>query len=304
MAGFGDSFAGGKLEEPTTMIQEPAVPLQPGRNHRTPTADKVPLEQPLSLLSPAGLASILIPCCGQLEYTKLLVPSLLRHTRQPFELIFLDIGSLDGTAEYLVGLAAGAQVRVEVVRTYTDLGIPQVIEDGLKQARGEFLVLLNNDTIVTDNWLNQLIGLAQLSPAIGLVGPMTNHAAAPQLVETVPYRIGPTKSASKKGPGDWLLNVDAMDAFARKWRDEHRGKWGEVERLGGFCLLVKREVLSRIGHLKDNWDLGLFDSDQLSIKARVAGFSLACCRDLYVHHFGSRVFAHGAPKAEAERAGV
>jgi GT2 family glycosyltransferase len=58
------------------------------------------------------------------------VPALLRHTRQPFELIFVDIGSLDGTSEYLSGIAAAAGVRVEIVRTPTDLGIAEAVQEG------------------------------------------------------------------------------------------------------------------------------------------------------------------------------
>ena len=80
----------------------------------------------------APLVSILIPCCGMLEYTKLLIPSLLQFTRAPYELIFLDIGSLDGTAEYLAGLTAGqAQMRIEVVRTPTDLGISDACKEAI-----------------------------------------------------------------------------------------------------------------------------------------------------------------------------
>jgi hypothetical protein len=57
----------------------------------------------------------------------------------------------------------------------------------------------------------------------------------------------------------------------------------EVERLGGFCVLVKRQVLEKVGlDALDKWtDLGLFDSDILSVKARQAGFTLAGCRDLF-----------------------
>jgi hypothetical protein len=73
----------------------------PGTGPKSPRLDKLPQEQTISIASPTGLTSVLIPCCGQLEYTKLCVPSLLKHSRQPFELVFLDIGSLDGTAEYL-----------------------------------------------------------------------------------------------------------------------------------------------------------------------------------------------------------
>jgi len=43
--------------------------------------------------------------------------------------------------------------------------------------------------------------------------------------------------------------------------------------------------------------LGLFDTDILSVKARQLGYNLAVCRDLFIHHFGTRTFAHGAPAA-------
>src|SRR5437879_4777937 len=93
----------------------------------------------ISIASPPGLVSILVPCCGMLEYTKLCVPSVLRCSREPFELIFLDIGSLDGTAEYLAGLRDGlaSRVRVEICRAATDLDIKSAVNDAIGKARGE-----------------------------------------------------------------------------------------------------------------------------------------------------------------------
>src|SRR6266516_104970 len=108
----------------------------------------------ISVVAQPGLVSIVVPCCGMLEYTKLCVPSILKHSRPPYELIFLDIGSLDGTAEYLAGVATvHSQIRIEVVRTQTDLGIPEACSEALARAKGEFIVLLNNDTVVTNGWL-------------------------------------------------------------------------------------------------------------------------------------------------------
>jgi GT2 family glycosyltransferase len=256
-------------------------------------------EKKLSIASPGTMVSIIIPCCGMIEYTKLCVPSLLRYTRLPFEMIFLDIGSLDGTAEYLAGIKAASTLRVEVIRTPADLGIPEACKEAISEARGEYLVLLNNDTVVTEGWLQQLINLLSLSPAFGMVGPMSNYAAPPQLVETVPYRVKPKRGNTPRryGVGETLLEFDAMHAFAREHREKNKGKWMEVERLGGFCLLLKRQVLDRIGLPKlDKWtDLSLFDTDILSVKARQVGFTLVCCRDLFIHHFGTRTFSHGAP---------
>ena len=248
----------------------------------------------------------------------------MRWSQEAIELIFLDVGSLDGTAEYLAGLRDGLQnrVRVEVCRAATDLDISDACKEALEKAHGEFVCLLNNDTVVTPGWLQALTGLAKVSEAFGLIGPMSNYAAPPQLVETVPYRVG----AGKKGTGTsktrsqspfsagtsktrsqsplhsrsecGTFDVAAVQAFARDFAGEHRGKWMQVERLGGFCLLVRRAVLDRIGAGLNEWtDLGLFDTDILSAKAREQGFQLVCCRDLFVHHFGTRTFAHGAPAA-------
>jgi GT2 family glycosyltransferase len=161
-------------------------------------------------------------------------------------------------------------------------------------------VLLNNDCIVPAGWLQQMAALTGMSFGVGLVGPMSNCAAPPQLVETVPYRVGPKKNARAQGGTEWLVDTEAVHTFAREYREQHKGKWCEAERLGGFCLLLKRAVLDRIGPLDED-GLGLFDTDVLSVKARQAGYTLAVCRDLFVHHFGTRTFALGAP---AETTGV
>jgi GT2 family glycosyltransferase len=240
-----------------------------------------------------NLVSIIVPCLGQLEYTKLCVPSVLKWSREPFELIFLDVGSLDGTAEYLAGVQAAAKPRVEIVRTETDLGIKEGCREAIGQARGEHIVLLNNDTLVTHGWLDQMIGLLKMSEPVGMVGPMSNYAAPPQWVESVPYRFSRKTPTTRSAATD--VDVEAVQRFAAEFRETNKGKWMEVERLGGFCLMLKRDVWRKVEANIQEWtDLSLFDTDILSSKARQAGFMIACCRDLFIHHFGTRVFAHGA----------
>jgi GT2 family glycosyltransferase len=332
-----------------------------------------------------GLSSIIIPCWNQHEFTQRCIAALKEHTRPAWELVVIDNGSTDGTAIYLEGARDMAAVPVTVISNATNLGFPAAINQGLQLARGEYLVLLNNDVVVTDGWLDQLIALAstkrdftlqhaetnagresgmrrgagafvasregeppcepsanagsdRASPsrlldgvgqgtscaettpppsvgrvlscaettppgppfarggkgslgrrspsslptadcllptpgAIGLVGPMSNYAAPPQLVDRVPYR-----------------DIVDMHHFARRWRDEHRGKWFTVPKLSGFCLLLKRAVYEAVGELDERFGLGFFDDDDLAERARRAGFELAVAHDLFVHHFGSRTF--------------
>jgi O-antigen biosynthesis protein len=178
------------------------------------------------------------------------------------------------------------------------------------KCRGELIVLLNNDTIVTRNWVNQMQALINSSPAMGLVGPMSNYAAPPQLVETVTYRSGPRKSpratTEPTGPRP-LADMNVVQAFADEFRETHKGKWQNVDRLGGFCLMLRREVYKRLtqqGDFDKHTDLGLFDTDILSIKAKQYGYNLAVCLDLFVHHFGTRTFAHGSPEGNVAAAHV
>jgi glycosyltransferase involved in cell wall biosynthesis len=124
-------------------------------------------------------------------------------------------------------------------------------------------------------------GPRRLASTIGLVGPMSNYAAPPQLVEGVPYS-----------------DLEEMHRFARRWRDEHRGQWLTVAKLSGFCLLMKRAVYDAIGALDERFGLGLFDDDDLAERARRAGFELAVAHDLFVHHFGSRTFVGNGVDAE------
>ena len=129
----------------------------------------------------------------------------------------------------------------------TNRGFPAAINQGLQFARGEYLVQLNNDVVVADGWLDQLVALISTTESendspkskIQLVGPMSNYAAPPQLVEDVPYH-----------------DLDDMKVFAQRWRDEHRGKWFYRLLLSGFCLLMTRAVYDSVGGLDERFGSG------------------------------------------------
>jgi glycosyltransferase involved in cell wall biosynthesis len=130
---------------------------------------------------PRGLASIIIPCCGPAESTRQCVAALRRYTRAPWELIVVDNGSADETAAYLASVRAETPIPVSVVASGGARGLPAAINQGIQASRGEYLVVLGTDVVVTEGWLDQLIGLADCRERrVGLVGPMFNHGASPQ----------------------------------------------------------------------------------------------------------------------------
>ena len=121
---------------------------------------------------------------------------------------------------------------------------------------------------------------------IGLVGPMSNYASPPQLVEGVPYRDWKRCTGSPGGGGTSIAGSGSRPGSSR-----------------GSAMLVKRAVYETVGGLDERFGLGLFDDDDLAVRARRAGFELAVAHDLFIHHFGSRTFAGNGIDAERLLAG-
>ena len=107
-----------------------------------------------------GLASVIVPCWNQCAFTRQCLQALFRFTRPgSWELIVVDNGSTDGTADYLAGVRDATSVPVTVITNPCNIGFPAAVNQGLQVAGGEYLVLLNNDAVVTEGWLEQLIAL-------------------------------------------------------------------------------------------------------------------------------------------------
>ena len=86
-----------------------------------------------------GLASIIIPCWNQLEFTRQCIRALKSHTRPPWELIVIDNGSTDHTADYLAGVQDGAAAPVTVITQHNQPRVSGRDQPGVEgRARGLF----------------------------------------------------------------------------------------------------------------------------------------------------------------------
>jgi GT2 family glycosyltransferase len=124
---------------------------------------------------------------------------------------------------------------------------------------------------------------------------MSNHAAPPLLVDPIPYGIDdlPGRTADPQRDGDarpqhLLDQIEKVNAFARDWKEKNRGQSFEADSLAGGCVLLKREVLQKLGLSPTRTPLGIFDTEALGLRVRQTGYRLAACRELFIHNFGSR----------------
>jgi tetratricopeptide (TPR) repeat protein len=114
-------------------------------------------------------ASIIIPVFNNLELTQNCLESIWEHTPpELFEIIVVDNGSSDGTPAFLKQLATEGKIRL--IANDTNLGYAKACNQGARAARGGYLIMLNNDTLVTDGWLNALIEAVAKDDNLAVVG--------------------------------------------------------------------------------------------------------------------------------------
>ena len=219
-----------------------------------------------------GLASVIILTRNALQDTRACLDSIERHTAVPYELVLVDNASTDGSAEYLSGYASERD-NVSLVLNATNRGFAGGNNQGLALARGEYVLLLNNDTIVTEGWLEHMLAALREDLDLGMVGPVSNNISGAQRV-----------------PAQYH-DLTSLEHFAAEWTAANAGKRVPTARLVGFCLLMRRAVIDRIGGLDERFFPGNFEDDDLCLRAQAAGFKLAIAADAFVHHAGGRSFA-------------
>ncbi|HMF20280.1 MAG TPA: glycosyltransferase [Gemmataceae bacterium] len=221
------------------------------------------------------LISVIILCANQLAYTRQCLESVLRCTRPPFELILIDNASSDGTSAYLESLQREhGPTRVRVVTNNYNRGFSGGCNQGIAEALGRFLLFLNNDTVVSAGWVEGLVEAAiRHWPGTGLVGPVSNSTAPPQLVP-IPYG-----------------SLSGLEAFAARRRREFAGQTPLTWRLTGLCLLACRELFDRIGSFDERFGFGYFEDYDLCARVHHLGLELVLAPSIFVHHFGGQTFS-------------
>ncbi len=219
-----------------------------------------------------GMTSIIIPTKNGLGLLRACIASIKQYTNAaetPYEIIVADDRSTDGTPEWCMA------ERIPFVRLAVSQGFPAACNRGMRMAAGEQLLLLNNDTIVTRDWLRNLLIALYSTPEVGIVGPTTNYASGSQQV-VYPF-----------------ADLAEFQHIAAELNRSDPAKWVPALRIIGFCLLMRRSVYERAGELDERFSPGHYEDDDYCLRARMLGFGLRICRDVYIYHAGSASFKLG-----------
>lgn len=224
------------------------------------------------------LVSILVPTRDQLAMVSRCVESIFEHTRYPhFEVILIDNQSETEEARcWLDGLESMPDARIRVLRYPHPFNFSAMNNLAAEAARGEYLVLLNNDTQVIDaNWLDELLNHA-LRPEVGIVGARLHYPDGTLQHAGVVLGL--------RGPAEhpWLKrSPQAPSYMGRSQLDQN------FSAVTAACLMMRKSVYEQVGGMDEEAFAVSYNDVDLCLKAGQAGYLTVWAHRAVVMHEGS-----------------
>lgn len=213
--------------------------------------------------------SFFIPVYNKLDYTKQCIDSILKNTdlkKYPCEFILLNDGSYDHTQEYFEELDLGVDKKV----IYLQKNVKTMIFSlAMRVCEGEYLLFVNNDTVVTKGWLDNLLLCIESDPAIVSATPCTPN------------------TSNHQNDLDGLYPYTSPDELGHYRNRQDPSLWEERARIMPVIALYRTSLVNRIGLADRLFYTMEFWDDDFSLRARRAGYKQMLCRDTYCYHFGS-----------------
>jgi GT2 family glycosyltransferase/glycosyltransferase involved in cell wall biosynthesis len=213
-------------------------------------------------------ASIVIPVYNKWAYTAACLCSLLEAKGEyAFEVIIVDDQSSDQTADQLAKIKG-----ITYLRNEQNLGFVGSCNRGAQQARGEFLVFLNNDTQVTDHWLDELIDTFAREPEAGLVG------------SRLVYPDGKQQES-----GGIIFNDGSGWNYGRG-QDAENPEYHflrEVDYCSGAAIALKTAFFRDIGAFDKRYSPAYYEDTDLAFRVRESGHKVFVQpASIVIHHEG------------------
>ena len=218
--------------------------------------------------------------------------SIYQNTKHLFyEIYVVDSGSTDGTIEMLI------KEYPDVNIIYNDYfpGFSAANNQVLKQISGRYAMILNDDTIIKDGALFNMVEFMDSNPDVGAVGPqLFNQDGSHQTSSYVGYPTIKTEIFTRVRLFNYwwkwkkskvTSNADYFDQFG--YYNGNQTEIRSVKHLMGACILVRQEVLHKIGLLDENFFLSYEDQDWCK-RIHGAGWQVIYFPEAKVIHLGNR----------------
>ena len=213
--------------------------------------------------------SVVTPNYNGEKFLKTFFESLNEDCEYIDEVIIVDNGSNDKSKEYIK--SNSFNFPVVLIENSENMGFSPAVNQGILQAKNEFVFSLNNDTEVRKGSIKALVDLISSSEDIFSVQAKMLQYKNKELIDDV---------------GDEYNLL----AWTKKTGENHKSsEYGEVKEIFSSCAgaaMYKKSVLNEIGMFDDNFFAYMEDVD-LAIRSRISGYRNLLCPDAIVYHIGS-----------------
>ncbi|HEV3278630.1 MAG TPA: glycosyltransferase family 2 protein [Terriglobia bacterium] len=198
------------------------------------------------------------------------------------EVILIDNASTDGSPQSAAALFPG----VRIIRNEQNLSFSAANNEAIRASRGRSVLILNDDALLQEGSLGLMVRKLDGDPAIGALAPkLLNVDGSPQW-EYDNRRFPHLRHivCEVLGLDRLMLKTSVTRSLFTLSKDPNQG--GEAEHLAGACLLVRREVLDRVGMFDEGFPLWFEDTD-LCYRIKEAGWGLFYLEEARVIHYGT-----------------
>ncbi|MGB9756383.1 MAG: glycosyltransferase family 2 protein [Candidatus Bathyarchaeales archaeon] len=216
------------------------------------------------------LVSVIILNYNGLTNLKTILEKCLRsvlNTNYPnFEVLFVDNASTDGSVKFIKG-KFGRDPRLRIIQNTRNWGFAEGNNIGIRNAKGEYVALLNSDTKVDPRWLTELVKIVQM-PTIGAAQSKLLQMDSPDTLDCA---------------GGFL---DYYGYHLERGRGEDANKYNKVDEIfyaKGAGALIKKEVLNKTG-LFDSETFLYFDETDLCWRIWLSGYKVVFVPSSIVYH--------------------
>ncbi len=215
-----------------------------------------------------NLVSIIIINWNGIKDLKDLMPSLKKVKYKNFETIIVDHGSTDGSIEYIKKY----HPKVKLLEKGKNLGFAKGNNVGYKSSSGEYVLFLNNDTVVEPGFLNYLV-----------------EALKDKKIAVVQPKIIFADSKKLQSAGTFFTDTGFLYHYGydKDPTDEKYNKPSEIFSANGSCMLVKREVIEKVGLFDEDFFL-YFEETDFCWRVWLAGYFIKYIPESVIYHKGGR----------------
>ncbi len=226
---------------------------------------------------PNPLVTIIIPCHNNLNLTKQCISSIYENTPlETFNLIAIDNNSSDGTQDYFNKLKSKYN-NFKFIRNNQNLTFAKANNNIVKIANTDLILFLNNDTIVTKNWLNSLIDEINSDKNIAAVGSLLLYPDT-ELIQHCGVKLGTFQGKKLFYHIHQLRNYKYIP---------HSTNTYELNFITAACMLTKKEIFEKVNSFDENYQNGFEDID-LCLKFKENNYKIKYCGKSIVYHYESQ----------------